>query len=86
VQSSFAEFLQKPWEERKHFHTGKSLSSGYKKLVFPNRDNTRDPEERDAFQLYWGIAAHYAAVKWPTTEFKHFFEASSVLPCLLVLA
>jgi len=35
--------------------TDKHCSAGYKLLHFPNRDNRRDPEKREVFQLYWGI-------------------------------
>lgn len=44
-----------------------NLGSGYTELNFDNRDNIRDPEIRDVFQIRMGEEGF---IPWPSDEFK----------------
>lgn len=60
-------------EEKKAYQTPSTDSCGYKQLYFPNRDNIRDPEDREVFQYY--AARHkQSSFRWPDATIQNLFD------------
>lgn len=55
-------------EEKQNYQASKQdLGSGWTELFFDNRDNIRDPEIRDVFQVRMGEEGN---IPWPSEEVK----------------
>ena len=62
------EFLNRSKAEKaKYLAKPQELKSGYSEIVFDNRDNLRDPEIRDVFQIRMG---EEGPIPWFSDEFK----------------
>jgi len=62
------QFFSLTKEEKQKFRAEpQELKSGWTELLFDNRDNLRDPEIRDVFQVRLGEEGN---IPWPSEEFK----------------